>query len=449
MRLGANGSRLTGLVAHPWFDLLAEPTVTSYFLPLSRAWAAARVADGDVGRFAGENGLRRPGKALARAIVATAGRDRRYREAEQDWQQAMFGDGDEGQARRLGTERAERAFRLMAARAFFLPWRSNFAAVRWDIETPVATHRRHGARLARTASAYPAPAMTDIERSATVANGKVRRYWLRFTAAGSGDRMIARVSEPASGNVRATVILLHGLAVEDEMWPNPADPVLPMVAEGVRFVQPEAPWHGRRTLPGTYGGEPVLARGPGGLLDFFQSALSEIALLVRWAKNRGDGPVGLGGVSLGALTIQLVATASRNWAGQERPDALLLIATTGRMTDVLHAAPAFRRLKLFEAVQQGGWSMDEIETWRPLLEPSGEPCLPPERIVMVLGNLDTVTPYDGGLALARDWRVPEDNLFLRRQGHFSLALGVLSRPAPIVRFLEILGVGASNSACPA
>ena len=44
--------------------------------------------------------------------------------------------------------------------------------------------------------------------------------------------------------------------------------------------------------------------------------------------------------------------------------------------------------------------------WLPLLAPFGPPAMGPERVVMLLGTRDDVTPYAGGIALARDWQLP-------------------------------------------
>jgi hypothetical protein len=60
------------------------------------------------------------------------------------------------------------------------------------------------------------------------------------------------------------------------------------------------------------------------------------------------------------------------------------------------------------------------------------------RTVMVLGRADNVTPFAGGLALARQWQVPTENLFLRRQGHFTVALGLWRDAAPLRRLVDLL-----------
>jgi hypothetical protein len=73
-----------------------------------------------------------------------------------------------------------------------------------------------------------------------------------------------------------------------------------------------------------------------------------------------------------------------------------------------------------------------------LVEPGAEPVVGGERIVALLGTVDNVTPFAGGEELVRDWAVPEDNLFLRPQGHFSASLGLARDGAPIERFMTLL-----------
>lgn len=95
--------------------------------------------------------------------------------------------------------------------------------------------------------------------------------------------------------------------METEFTGSGRNPLGALVKAGVRVIRPEGPWHGRRRLSGTYGGEPVLARGPGGLLDYFHAHVIELGRLVAWARATRGGPVAIGGVSLGALTAQLAA----------------------------------------------------------------------------------------------------------------------------------------------
>ena len=61
-----------------------------------------------------------------------------------------------------------------------------------------------------------------------------------------------------------------------------------------------------------------------------------------------------------------------------------------------------------------------------------------ERIVLLVGQADDLTPAPGGLALGRDWGLPEANFLVRPQGHFSVWFGLLSDPRPLARLSEIL-----------
>ena len=87
-------------------------------------------------------------------------------------------------------------------------------------------------------------------------------------------------------------------------WPYRGDPINALAASGVRVVRPEAPWHGLRRLAGSYSGEPVLAWGPLGLINLFAAWISEIGILIAWARRTSRGSIALGGVSLGALVAQ-------------------------------------------------------------------------------------------------------------------------------------------------
>ena len=62
----------------------------------------------------------------------------------------------------------------------------------------------------------------------------------------------------------------------------------------------------------------------------------------------------------------------------------------------------------------------------------------PDRIVMVLGSRDTLTPYRGGAALAERWEVPPENMFVRPQGHFTTHLAAFNDAAPMHRLAQIV-----------
>ena len=252
----------------------------------------------------------------------------------------------------------------------------------------------------------------------------------------------AQVVTPADVQDPPTLVFPHGICQEREFWDFSPDPVASLVAAGVRLVLPEAPYHGRRRLAGCYGGEPFLARAPLGGLDFCQAAVAEVARLLAWARETTAGPVALGGVSLGAITAQLAASAARHWPEEMRPDALLLLTTSGDMSGMMLEGGLSQALGLPTRLREADWTRETLGPWLSLVEPGDAPGLAPEQVVMVLGEADTITPYGGGLALAERWGVPQANRFISPRGHFTAYFGVAGEPAPLRHFLEVL-VGRS------
>ena len=430
---------LGSLLLRPWFDRLALGWVSGLYLPLSRAWAAAGAAEGDLGRFwAGIGGPRRQRLVAERAIAATAERLRLYELAETAFQQAAF--GGEGEFGLFVEHRALSAHRLMLARGFFLPLHvaKRIPPVLLEVAGPEVVSAAHGGRLSGAQPLWPLPEEVPIEASRAIEAEGVRTCWRRFTSPVLGDPCHVRVEEPLDRPAIGTLVFLHGLGMETEFWRELADPFRPLVRRGLRIVRPEGPWHGRRRPPGRYGGEPLLGKGPLGLVETFQAWVAETALLVGHLRRERPGPLAVGGVSLGALTAQLVACAAADWPAGMAPDAALLIATSGALDDLAERASLSRALGMPAAVRAAGWDETALRRILPLIAPLGSCPLPAERVVMVLGASDDLVPYEGGADLARRWAIPKDNLFVRPQGHFSVSLGIMNDGAPVDRLLALL-----------
>ena len=435
------GNIAANVVLRPWFDWVAVRAVANWYLPLSRGWAAATVAGSDPERFFESL----PGRDFDRGRIAgflrvVERRRRSYEKAARAWEQAFFGP-EEATAESLveaELERHGKAHLFMATRAVFLPYRARLPAVKWDVARPEAVAHLHGERLRYPELAFPAPAPVEIAQSRVVAGAHGPEHWLSFDSPVAGDTAWARVYELETARDPPTFVYLHGVCMENEMWRGGASPVGALARRGLRVICAEAPWHGRRRLPGLYGGEPVIARGPLGLLDLLQAWVAEVALLIGWARRTSRGPVVLGGVSLGALASQIAASAAPGWPDELRPDALFLVATSGELLDIATEGSLTRGVGLPGQLVAAGWSDSELSRWLPLLEPAPEPPLPPERIFLLLGSSDDLTPYPGGVELGRAWRLPEANLFVRRQGHFSVSLGLLHDSAPIDRLVAAL-----------
>jgi hypothetical protein len=85
------------------------------------------------------------------------------------------------------------------------------------------------------------------------------------------------------------------------------------------------------------------------------------------------------------------------------------VATSGDILSVAHDGSLGRALGLAPQLTAAGWDRAAQTRWLPLLQPAGPPALDPERIVLLVGQADDLTPAAGGLALGRDWSLPEAN----------------------------------------
>ncbi len=442
-------SPLGALLARPWFDRAALWGLARWYFPLSRAWAAAAAADGSVERFRAELPLSRLPDGSERGVVAALRRVASLRAAhaaaDRRWQTAFFGDGRDDAAALVAAERGRRAasHAYMMARAAFvgLARRAALPAVRYAVPGRAEVERRYGAALARPETAYTPPdPLPAIEESRAVPGPLGAEYWLRFAGIGAaaGGPAWAHVYEPDGVRDPPSLVYGHGVGVELDSLDGVSDGIDEIVRHGVRLVRLEAPWHGRRRLPGRYGGEPFFATQPLGALDLFAAQLREFATLIAWCRRRGSARVALGGTSLGALASQLAACHARRWPAAARPDALFLATTGADVVGLVATSSLAHALGLPRALAAGGWTAPALARWRPLIDPLGEPAPAPADIVMLLGRTDDVTPFADGRALAARWRVPAENLFLPRRGHFSAAVGLLHDPAPLRRLAQRL-----------
>lgn len=432
---------LGGWIARPWFDNLALEGLARVYLPASRAWAAAIEAAGSAERFAEQlqiAGSRRP---PLRAVARIHGLAESYGAADRRWTEALFAKGA-GDAAALTADWRRASQRLMTARAYLLPFsfRGHLAPVRFDIPAADLVADRYARLAADPESAYllqePWPA---IERSGLLERGWGREYWLRFAAPGeAGGFAYAHVFEPAEAGNAPSFVYANGLGVEFEAYDELPDEFFPLVARGVRLVRLELPYHVRRRQSGFYGGEPFLARQPLGGLDFFQTAVREFARLTAWCHGLGSGRVAIGGTSLGALTAQLAATHARHWPGDCRPDVLFLVTTSARVAALGFESALARKTGLTAALEAAGWTARKVDAFASLSDPGVRAPLPPSNIFMMLGSVDRVTPALRGAQLAEHWRLPSNNLFTYKRGHFSVPLGLLQDPAPLDRLVERL-----------
>lgn len=435
------------LFSRPWFDGFSLWMLRRWFFPASRLWAAARNAHGSAERFfdavpmaapPGDN--RRVLNALARFEAARAA----VNALEAEWQDVFFGPRDATVDYRVAVESARldrrHAYNSTRGQFRFLINR-DIPRVKRDTHSPDEAMAVYGDALGdRTPYFAPPAVMPQVEVSRPMPGPVGIDYWLRFQSPSDrlGDMVYARVHEPEGVKNPPTLIFGHGVCVEYDHWHGLIDEVNALTAMGIRVIRPEAPWHGRRVVPGHYGGERFIATFPFGPLDTFTGAIQEWSVLADWARNNSTGPLVMGGVSLGALTTQLAADCANDWPQRLQPDALFLLTHCGRMIDAMMRGRLAKVWGDEDAIQAGGWSHDQMERYMNLLDPRRPPVVPPERIVSVLGSRDNVTPYDSAVPLIESWKVPAENLFVWRRGHFTVPMTMIRNHAPLRRLRAIL-----------
>ena len=440
-------SPLGVVLARPWLDRIAPWFLRRYLFPLSRAWAAAQVSGEDPETFRDE--IPMPNWAFDRKQVVRAlrkaARARTLSEAaDRLWEQHFFGPLDEGAAKRIAVESARhRAVNAhFAARRYFrfaLP--AKLPRVKYDVPSPDDVDAIYGNIFLERARFFePARPSPDIALSRSVPTAEGYDHWVRFASPSDrlADTVYARVHVPRGVTDPPTIVFGHGVAVEFDQWLGVLDEANALVARGIRVIRPEAPWHGRRTPQGRYGGEPLMSTSPAGTLDLFTGAVREWAVLADWARATSRGPLAFGGNSLGAMTAQLAADCARDWPGHLMPDALLLISHCGSMADTALHGDIMRTWGRPEIIQASGWSTSRVEAYMSVLDPRSPLPVPGERIVTVLGALDDVTPFRTAEALLERWGVPSQNRYIWHGGHFSVPAMLARRPGVADHFVNIL-----------
>jgi pimeloyl-ACP methyl ester carboxylesterase len=463
----------------PWFDGFSAWALRTLYFPVSRLWAAAQLADGSSQRFV--QSLRLP-PALADSRRLRSALDRferariRARAAEAEWQRVFFGPDDSSVAHRLAVEaeRREASHNFNATRRYFAFLLLRYSPpVRLDIDTPEevarfygepelppSAHSRESGNPGQLAHALPplgprfrgdersvsAESKTVVEVSRTIPGAVGTDYWLRFPSPSArlGDTVYARVHEPAGATDPPTLILGHGICVEFDHWRGLIDEADTLCAAGFRVIRPEAPWHGRRTQAGYFGGERVVSVFPSGLLDTFAGAAMEWSVLADWSRRTSRGPLAFGGTSLGAQIAQFAAARAADGPERLRPDGLYLVTHCGHMTEATLRGDMGR---IFGSVpaETKGWSPERMETCLARLDPGSRPPVAPARIVTVLGRRDSVTPFASALPLIDSWGVPPENRFIWDRAHFSMPMTLMRDTRPVARFREVM-INAPNHA---
>jgi hypothetical protein len=434
-----------GVVLHRWFDFTVLRLLTGFVLPCQRLAALGESVDFDLRRFR-DSGVKLPfwvsDQRLAPLLDALRSAYAEMMETEAHARKLIGAAVSQAQYAAAERERVRASSAYLVARYRFgdMIMGANAVAFRTASEDEVAAE--FGGFLDQPARMFMPPEQpVDIAESPEIPIGGSLTRALRFSVPGSAIEgpAFARVFEPVGAAAAPTFIYAHGIAIDGDQLGLGIDEIASLTGRGVRVVRLVNPWHGRRRLRGSWSGEPVLAEAPLGAFRFMTTIVRELAVLVRWVRQRYGGAVAIGGLSLGALSAQLATVHCKNWPEEMRPDAALLMTTDGRLDRVAFEGLLTQKVGLDRALADAGWSREKLARWQPLVNAEQPLSLDPARVVIALGGADEVTRFKGGLALARLWDLPERNLFVRsRQGHFSVPLGMVPDDAPLARLTDIL-----------
>ena len=212
---------------------------------------------------------------------------------------------------------------------------------------------------------------------------------LREKYLGHENNRTARARVYLGPRPRPAVVLLHGYlagqwAVEERAWPigwltrhfDVAIAVLPFHAVRARTD--------RRAPPPFPGADPRFTN------EGFRQAMHDIRALVGWLRARGAPEVGVMGMSLGGYTTALLATVEPGLAFAAPIIPLASIADFARDQGRLGtgAEEALQHRALEEATR----------VVSPLARPS---LVPKERVLVVAGDADRITPMSHAERLAR------------------------------------------------
>ena len=311
---------LGGLFTLPWFDRASMYFLRRLYLPLSRLWAVADEAHGSVTSFVEGAQLKlsaRQTERLSKVLFLFEVSRARVNAIDTSWREAFFGT----QHAALGDLAAIEKARKKAQQShnirrrdlrFLLSFKPQTS--RYEIPSMEEVETLYGSIRSDPKPYFAAPdKMPTVEQSRHFDGADGKQYWIRFRSPSqrTNDLVYARVHEPSGQKNPPTIIFGHGICVEFDYLEGLVDEVDVLCRMGFRVVRPEAPYHGRRRPQGYYGGEYISARSPLGILDTFTASVVERAVLMDWCRRTSDGPVTMGGSSLGALITQLVAGRSQ------------------------------------------------------------------------------------------------------------------------------------------
>ncbi|WP_254525574.1 hypothetical protein [Natrinema caseinilyticum] len=276
----------------------------------------------------------------------------------------------------------------------------------------------------------PPDSVPDVHSSETMQGPETREYLLRFPSPSNfiDDEAYARVYDPwgaPEDQALPTLIFGTGLAMACdvmEYWTEEEYVGRQLAPAGCRVVLPIPPWHGRRERTGFYTGEPYLAEMPVSAVELYEAQAAEIAVLTKWARDRGAPRVGVGGISMGGIVSMFVTSYADVWPESMRPDFALPVAASADVSELLFESSLTEILGVTDALSEAGWTLEDMGALDNVLTAPSSPGIDPDEIYPVGGLVDDMTKYATFRQTLDEWDVPAENRLEWDCGHFGVTL---------------------------
>jgi pimeloyl-ACP methyl ester carboxylesterase len=201
---------------------------------------------------------------------------------------------------------------------------------------------------------------------------------------------------------RPTIVVLHGWG-GGNYWVTSRSFVVPYwLKHGYDVVAFQLPFHGNRAASDARGLPGFPSPNPLRTNEGFGQAIFDLRALARWLRERGSSAVGVMGMSLGGYTTALWASVagSPDVGGVDFAVAMIpAVSMANLMWRHGETSPARRR------AVRAGITEELVTDAFAVHAPTTRPVrLPRERLFVIAGRGDQITPPDHAEKLAAHWR---------------------------------------------
>ena len=278
-------------------------------------------------------------------------------------------------------------------------------------------------------------AMPDVEETPRHVFMGVRVSHYRFRSATesgyeNNDMVVGRIFEAREmhgGADAPCVIMMHGWREAGSMTPYHYLMGWLFARFGINAVFMTQPFHAHRKPPGTADGDLMLCGDAERTILSFRQSVGDCRSLITWAQQRFNGPVGVGGFSLGGFITNIVACVDA------RIRFALPVIASGDMVTGMWDSPVVK--KVIRDFRASGLSEQDVaDAFRIIRPVLMKPKLPPDRIQIIAGVFDVLIPDINVRALWSAWNAPR--LLWLHCGHVSIFLFPGKLMQTMIRFIK-------------